>query len=496
MATPFIYGYDTLQMSDGSTTGVDYTGDYYADAPRQHVAVPYLAASGGTLSLRPPGMRVRMFQGWWKAALAGGAFETQRDTWEKALGTPKRRLYATQLGDRYCIATPTMFNAKVTGPQQAQWQASFTSEDAYDTAVSPSGETRTPTLALLPGETTAYGLSYALTPGGTAPAPLRLLIAMQAGSVTPVLLQYANLSAGRALATAASVAAGSTLLIDGAQGGVYLGPMAAVAGYWPLSDASGNPLDFTGQSRDLTTNGAVTYLGDGPTFGNGGTAGTALGFPGATTAFLNSASTAFQITADLTVCGWVKFTTLAANAVPLSKAALNTGYSLMANATTLNFSRGTGAAVVTSTLTQALSTGVWYFIAGTYSSANTRQRLYLGTETQAPQLMVQTAASLATSNAANDLRVGTGHYTDGTAYATNGLVAHPAVFTSELTTAQIVRVWQRGPQAVNDSAALWVGQMPQLDPTLGATNTLQIRADSGAGTPSLRLAAAWRSRFA
>lgn len=466
----------------------------YSPAQRGHSYATLGTRPGGVLEMAPPGVRELGFS----IGVAGDTIaemEQNKDALFQVFRRPRRRLVAGFADGRYVLAS--MVGSPKAQRQQGFYlvaEVSFTAEDPYFKAATPSADIRTPTLALLPGETSGYGLDYSLTPGGSAPAPIRWLFVNQAGGVTPSAWQVQNRDTLTTIGVTSSVPAGSALLLSPRRGAFY-GVLAAVVGFWPLGDASGTVMDFSGNSRGLTANGSPSYLQDGPEGGYRGgpdAFDTAAGFDGVDD-FFSSSSTAFQLTAAVSLVGWVNIDAITGTHLFLGKGGSNQGYAIGYTSAGFMFRYGTGSAV-TRQGGPAPLTGQWYFVAGTHSQINNRSRLYIGTLETPPRLEAAGTAA-AITNATNDLRLGSAHDpSGGTARFHDGRVAMPAVYSAELTEAQIRQVWERGPQAYADAAArIMPGTMPELDPA-AATNTVRVRLDA-ASAPSIRVMSSWRSRY-
>jgi len=364
-------------------------------------------------------------------------------------------------------------------------------------------------VAALRGSSVERGVQYSLTPGGTAPVNPRWLILNTSGSVTPVLIRISNLATGAVFETLGSdigLPAGAALLID-PEVGVWSGSMAGIAGYWPLADADGTARDVGLNARDLSENGTVTYLADGP---DGyrperrASVDVAIANAGNTGNYLSSTATDYNFAGDFSLCCWFRIDDAGsptARWVMLSKAGQSSGtaqgYTLLVDTTgLLTFVARLSSNTRTAAGVTALQAGRWYFAAVSVDS--NQVRLYLGAEQQPPRLEATATGGTLTSSS-NPLRIGTGHYTDNTAYAgtagAGGRVAQPALYSVALTAAQIEAVWRRGPQAINDAAVAWQGQYPELDPRAGSSNLIEVLLAHGSTNPQVRIATVWRSRW-
>lgn len=467
---------------------IDWPSGPFVLAPYQSVVTPYRTRPGGTILHQPPGPRTITLTGNIFGTVNTGAWETARDTLFRALSVPGQRLQAGWTADRGIIAHVTRLEAHVTGPAGGTWTAEFQTEDAYYSALSPSGLSATPTLTLAPGLMTYYVAGAALTPGGSAPSPLRAIVTPQAGSVTPVLTSLTNASTANrpAMGVSGEVAPGFALVVDGERRRTRVAATATVRGWWPLVEPSGTLLDASGSSRDLMAAG-VSYLQDGP-------AGRwpAVGFAGTTGSYAESAEATLGGTTALTASAWV-YPTSTTTAVVLGKAGTNQGYGLSVGTNPAAFA-GTGSAAVTAT-GPALPQNDWTFLA-LVANPGAALQLWMGSLTQRPQLVAQASlAALAAS--ANAFRIGAGRNLSNTVLPFIGRVAEPCVWSGVLTEAQLGNVWQYGPHGATDTPARsTAGTYLDLDPgTLGTANTVQVGAIHGSTAPTVRVFYTWRARW-
>lgn len=497
------FTFDGLNLHSG--TPYQLTSVSLGMPEREVITVPLGLNGGGrivTVSDRPHTVRIAGFI----RGASDSAAEASRDALVTVLRRERRLLVLSyQSTTRQWTATCVSFDADRVGPGTFAYRAVFQVDGSpFGQSATPSGDLRTPTLAAMPGSSTAYAATYTLTPGGSARVLPRVVVTNQAGGVTPSLIQLTNLSAGpiEAAIEYDALAAGEALLIDPAWG-LYRGSMSSVLGAYAFVESDGTVYDLSGAARNLTENGTVTYLQDGPP----GLV-TAVAFSGSTSNYLDSASAAFGTTApgsnaSVSVAGWFRTTALASIAVPVSKASLNNGWNLLfdpAGGGYFGFQTAQGAATAGTNTPlgewdPAGLAGTWVFVTATYGSS--RMRIYTGTERILPALRGQAAGYATITAGANNLRVGSGHAaSDGNAYAYNGRIAGLGIYNVELTLAQILKIWRRGPQAVADTEVTSVGgTFVPLDPGLGTTNRLELRADHATTAPTLRIAAGWRPLY-
>ncbi len=486
------FSYDGTNLNDGATYTCRREGsDVFTPPARRHVATPYASTPGGRLALVPPGMRVLRLGGH-ILGTSDASWESNKDALLKLLSRPKRRLVAGLADSRWTLATPRGVQVQQLGPALGTWSAEFEAEDAYLSAASPSADVRTPTLAstvALPSESGPYAVSYAVTPGGTAPATLRAVIVNQSGGVTPTRWWLRNVTPGlapfEAVTADASVAAGSVIVIDGDRQYVLTASMANVLGWWPMEDASGTVRDFSGNSRDLTANGAIAYGQDGYLYG-------AIACGGTSSDYLESASAGLNRTGALTIMAWVKPTVTNVLQGFAGRGGSNLGYWLGANnAGKWAFTTGHTAFAISSTSRSAMTTAEWAFIAGVWDGT-TLQSLYVNAELEAST----GSASTAMGAAANNFRIGAPHYPGtGSAAPSAACIDEVAVLDVALTQAQLQSIYEDALPAYNGSRKVFTGVIPSLYPYVGSTNTIDLRADHGATAPTPRIALAWRARY-
>lgn len=487
--------YDDLDLDDG-VTYVSRVEDRRSPAARRVEGFDTAGRPGGAYVGLPPAGRALTLSGAIYRTGTEQTLETAKDTLLATLARPRRRL---TLGpdSRFIVCTPAALAiAPRTSISTLEWSVEFIAEDAYFSAASPTGDVRTIAYGsgdLAPGETTLYRSRAALTPGGSAPAPVRAILVNQAGSPTPVLWGLANRTAridhrlpvpgGVALVTTASVAAPGALVVDGERGEVWSLDLTNVVGWWPFDDASGSVRDLSGDSRDLSAAGAVTYRADGPVFGAVESAG-----GGAFT----SSSAALALTGDITATGWIYTTSAGSLRVAFGKSASNGGFAVWRTAgNVMAAAVGSGAATRTATGTTTIEVNRWYHVALVWNDTTNTISLYLDGVLEA-----QTAGGAFTVGGysgdfavlgVNDLSGNTGYWI--------GRVAGVAVLDTTLTAAQIRAISQRGGLwAGLGSQVDWYGQLPRLDPQAGATNLWEWRVDA-ASAPTIRASLAWRSRY-
>lgn len=490
MAATFTFDGLDLNASPYSVT-YSRMREFFRSAARRHRLQPLALAPGGVLTEHPPGPRAVTLGGHIVGSLSAGAFETNLDALLKVLNRPRKRLVAGFLDGRYILATlAEPVRLSVRGESLAEWEATFLCEDAFWSAATPSGSVDTPTLAATP-DGTAYRASYSLTPGGSARTPLRVLIAQQSGSAqaTKTVVRNATMGPQRLGSHTTAKNAGTILLLDGERRKAYdvNSGTVSLVGWWPFEDASGTAKDFSSNSRDLTATNGPGYLADGKIGG-----ATSVASP----AYWDSASAGFAITGNVSLCAWVYATSIGALAGILGKGELNKGYFLGMSASNLFHAKvGDGAAVRTATGITTVETGKWYFVAMTFATASGTVSLYVGTETRPPALEAATAGgALTISTAANNFRVGRPHNpTTNNSEQWTGRIDEAAVFSATLTQAQLVTIWKEGIAGLGTAYPIY-GAVPDLDPTIGTTNLIQLD-QYGASAPTPRVCFSWRSRW-
>ena len=493
------HSFDGFDLA-ASPYGARYEGaTRHHTAPRTTAVALYGSRPGGRVTANRPGVAKVVFPGEILSSSAA-QLDTDRAALLNVLQRPRKRLISNHVDQRYWIATLTDdgYTAEADGPLCERYTATFTVEDPYARNPTPAGDVRTASLALAPGETTLYRQQFAVTPGGSASAPLVAILTNQSGGVTPKAWGLSNLTTGAELAaggqaavrclTNVSVAAGGALILDGTRGELWSGALTNVAGWWPLDDASGSLLDFSGGSRDLTANGSPLYRQDGDVYGG------AIDCGNNTTAFFSSASATFGFTGSFTAWLWVKPTSLGASNGYMSKSSNLNGWGIRKNSSDqLSVFVSNGSATRSATSTTTLVAGVWSFVGLRWTSTtNTIDAFINGV------LDGQTGGAAFTPTAGgNDFRLGAAHNGSGAAEATNAVIAgRPGAVATAFTDAQMLALYERHLLAVLGTPGQLAGRLPGLDPTVATTNTLELRADSTSGTPSIRSSLYWLPRWA
>lgn len=486
-------GFDFFQDGYGVTDFGSYT-----PAPRRQSTALFALRAGGTLLELPPELRTVPYAIEVYGASAAD-MEAKKDALLAVLTRAKRRLVSGFADSRFIVASavgdmPIRYGQH--GPFMCEVSVEFQSEDAYFSAPAPSTDVRTPTLALFSG--TDYRAEFALTPGGTAPAPARVIIANLAGGVTPTAITLRNASTGEYVKlnnaagspAGADVAANSVLVIDPlAASKALVSPLTTVIGWWPLWDASGNALGFGPAQLDLTVSSTPLYRQDaafpfGPQVG--------IDFDGVDDYF-ESTNAAFDDTGPITMGAWV-IPGVASTAMSImGQASAGAGYLLKRTAGNVfeaAIGNTTGPTFRTATGTRTVVAGQPYRVVMTATGGTVT--LYVNGEVEA----VTGGGALAQSIATNGFRVGGSHnLSTGTAEYWDGIIAD-AFFTSDAWTATQVKTdYKQGVAAVHGTPAPIQGMGLNLDPRAGATNVLQL-VGAGASAPTLRLGTYWRSRYA
>lgn len=491
--------YDGLDISDG-TTYLTQVEDRRSPAPRRVAMFETAARPGGLyVGMPPAGRRLRLSGAVFRLTTEQ-ALETAKDTLLNTLARPRRRLV---LGpdSRFIVGTPVGLQIAPRNSYGAlEWSAELAAEDAYFSAASPTGDVRTLTYGsgdLAPGETALYRIRASLTPGGSAPAPVRAILTNQAAGPTPSLWGLANRSAradhrltmpgGVALVSTATVAAPGALVIDGERGEVWSLDLTNVIGWWPFDDASGDPVDMSGDSRDLADTGSLSYRQD---ILDG--LHSSIHFDGST-GFLASADAGFELAADITMGAWVYPFSASANAGVMGRGDTNDGYMLRRTSGNVFEAKvGNGAAVRTATGTTAVSAFTRYFVVYRFVQSTGTVSLFVDGVLDA----VTAGGAFTPAIGGNAFRVGAPHNpSGGAAEFFHGRIAQPFVLNTALTDAQIRAIHQRGGLWAIGSQVDWFGQVPSLDPQAGSTNVIEWRADHASTPPTLRSSLGWRSRY-
>jgi len=474
-------------LYDGSDT-------LLSPAPIRHQVTAYASRAGGVLTEMPPAMRVVPIGGAVRASYADGSLETALDVLKLAFSRPRQLLTTGTLAGRAIIATCTALEITIAGPGHATYTAEFTAEDAYLYALAPSAHVGLPTFTVIPGSTTTRRATLTLTPGGTAPAPLRYVSVQQAGaqSVTQTVIRNTAYGPQYGVAFTTAQPAGYVLLLTGEtqldsnpHWSTYLYNASGCVGWWPFEDVSGTPFDFSGNSRDLTVTGTPLYR-------RGGVVGSAIELNGA--ASLSTTNAAFQLggaAGAFTVGAWVQPSTLGTLRGITGKAAALQGYAIHQTAANVFEAQvGNGTTPRIATGATVIQPGRWYFVALTFTQSTGVLSLYVD-----GVLDAQTAGGAYTiTHAVNALSIGaTYNPTGGALTYFQGLIDEPFVLSSALTQADLLKVMYDSLPSLGTKYAPY-GVVPSLNPQAGTTNVVTIDEISTTA-PTTRVALSWRSRW-
>ena len=485
------YSYDSVDLMPISVYSVKNRPQL--GAPRKRFIAHDLGVRPGQrVASAVDGARAIVLEGCVEGTSASD-LEAQVDTLKRVLDRPRKRLIAGFQDGRFYIPAACDFEETGGAGFYAEYRATFHLEHPYQFAATPSGDVRSPALALLPNQTTQYGLRYSLTPGGTRPAPLRALISNPAAGNTPTLVQIANSYDGvqrtRAITAVTALAPTELIAIDPDVEQVIKASMANVLGYWPLEDASSSALDFSGDARNLTAAGGLTYRADG-------VLGSAIDFNG-TTGVFTSASTSFRLTTNSGSWGaWVKPDAIgsAMGVMSLSRTAEGYEIRLTAGGQFQALNRTETGNIKTVTGYTVAEVGKWYRVVATYSSSSGRLNLYVNGRLEAST----TTNTADTVTATNDLNIGRAFgVDDNTSRFWDGAIDEPFVMDAALTDAQARDDHAYSlPYALRTSVLDLGGFYPELDPRVSTTNSILVRADHASSAPTPLVALAWRARWA
>jgi hypothetical protein len=419
--------------------------------------------------------------------------EAKLDTLKRWFRRPNARLVATNQADRrFAVVNLERFDAARKGRARTliEYTAVFRAADPYLRADVPFSDVRSPALTLLPGETTARVAEWSLTPGGTVPAPLRMVITNQNGSVTPTSISITNRSLLRLplWKTPLRLAPNQALVIDPEHEGAIWCNLASVRGWWIFQGTTSAEAvqDFSGRGRDLTPVG-------NPEEGVDGVFGAAARVDGIDD-YWTQADVAFDVTSAWTIL--VRYTPRVVNTNQglLSRARTDRGYGLrLTSAGVLEAAQRPDAAsrrIVTGTI--PVQAGVPLLAAATWDGTT----LQLYNQGELDRAVV--TATGGTTAGENNLLVGAAHRVDGGALEVgDGVVHEAAVLDVALTAEQMRRVERHGLAAYLNTVPRWAGQLPALDPTLiGLSgNVIQLRADHATTGANLRVATSGRARW-
>ena len=374
------YAFDTLNlMADPYFIRTD-TRTNLGGAPVVEAGDDYGIRPGGRYTIATHGRR--------SCTLPIDVYGTSAESLENNVNTLKavlyrryKRLVATHItgDDRFIIASlQNLPEPQLEGPELAHFTATFTAETPYFYAARPSSDVRTPTIATLyAGDSSTRGQEFSLTPSGSTETPLRMVITVQAGSVTPTLLALTNRQRQLSWFSSHSVAAGSCLVIDSQRSGVISASLSDVMGWWPLEGATSAEAvqDFSSNSRDLTVAGNPTEAQDGMI-------GACVDLDGVDDCYTQS-NAAFALTSAWTLAIWCNPDVVNANMGLMSRVNTAAGYSMRLNSSALFqvFQRPDANNIRTASATLPAIAGQWYFVVGTWDG--TTLKLYVNAELEA-----------------------------------------------------------------------------------------------------------------
>lgn len=465
--------------------------------PRRTDVLSLATYPGGVTVQRPPERRLEQITiGVRGTSLSN--LEANVDTLKRAFSRPRQRLISSEQDGRWVIATcVSLSQSEERGPSFRIFDARFACESAYFQAAHPTADVRTPTFTLAPGETTIYRTTYSLTPAGTAPQNLRVIVANQSGSPTITRQTLRNLyySPQLGISSGQSLPARSVLVFDDAlawdsRAQCVVTDLTNTTAWLPMADASGNLLDFAGQSKDFTPGASPTYQQDN------GDGSADIGIYFASGAYADRADAVFGYTGDFTLHARLWFPTAGTAYGIMSKAGATAGYSLFKTAgDVLEFRVSNGTTIRTVTGATTLLASRYYDVAVTYTQATGTSRLYLNGALDGYDA-VGSAYTPATT--ANNAVIGGAHNVSGGAFANwVGRLRDVAFHAAALTQAQVVACFRGGlwPH-FNPTKVTPVGTLPDLNPRESTANALQLdlTAASALTTP-VRVATIWRSAF-
>ena len=483
------YSYDGVDLMATSVYSVRNRPQLAA--PRKRLVAQDLGVRAGQrIASAVDGARTIVLEGCVEGTSASD-LEAQVDTLKRVLDRPRKRLIASFQDGRFYIPAAVEFEETGGAGFYMEYRATFHLEHPYQFAPTPSGDVRSPTLALLPDQTTQYGLRYSLTPGGTRPAPLRALISNPVGGNTPTLVQLVNYYDGtvrpRGLTVTTSLAATELIAIDPDVEQIVKATMTNVVGWFPLEDASGNALDVSGDARNLTANGSISYRQDG-------VLGACCAFT-TTSTFFDRADATFGFTGNFSAGAWVNHDALGAAAGIIGKRATsNAGWGISKSAADAFVATvGNGASTRTVTSLTPATAGKWYRVVLTFTQSTGTLRLYVNGRIEA----VTAGGAFTPTNAGNNFRVAAVHNTAGTAEAMVGRIDEPFACDKVLSDTEVRDDFDYSLAYALRSAKLDIGgYYPSLDPRVATTNTIRVRADHSSSAPTPLVVLAWRSRYA
>ncbi len=452
--------------------------------------------AGGVTVERPPAPRVVAATIGIKGTNAAD-LEAKCDTLKRALARPRQRLVASFQDSRYLVANAAITGERYAGFEYAELEVLFSGESAYFQAAAPTADVRTPAVTLAPNQTTIYRATYGITPAGTAPQAMRVIVSSQSGSPTITRTTLRNLfySPQVGISCGTSLPARSVLVFDGTQypdarALCIVTDLTSTTGWWPLADASGAALDFSGAGNDLTTNGTLLYRQDG----GDGAADIAVDFDG-TTGFFNSAAAGFGYTGNFSIGAWVNVDAGGTAMGVIGKGSATAGYTLRKTAADLiEFKVSNGATVRTVTGASVLLAARWYYVVATFTQATGVSALYVNGVLDG----YDAAGAYTPSAGTNAFRVGAPHNpSGGAAEFWNGRIRDPFAHGAALTQAQVVAAMRGGHFAHALGVRVTpVGAMPDVNPRSGESNSLQLDLSSASAlTTPIRLATLTRAAW-
>lgn len=188
--------------------------------------------------------------------------------------------------------------------------------------------------------------------------------------------------------------------------GEFLG-LPGLRGYWPMGafDSSGNAIDQSGNARTLTYTGNPTFnytTEGGPYCDYDGTGDYHSRADEAGLDFLGTEAYIATAARGLTIGGWFQIDTATAYGLMAKgdAAAASSSFELYLSNTAVTFRIVNAAAYTTVTLTTAISTATWYFVAGRFDPS-TELKAYIKSSSSASDINTTSIpASIANSAAA------------------------------------------------------------------------------------------------
>lgn len=203
-----------------------------------------------------------------------------------------------------------------------------------------------------------------------------------------------------------------------------------IVSYWKLDESSGNATDQV-SSNTLTNNNTATY--------SSGKINNGVNVARASSQWLsitNGTQVGLGITGNLTIAGWIKFSSLPTGltyCMASKDATGNRGYSLNIATTTLQFSVN----VTTAAVTWSPSTSTWYHVAIVYTAAGGTADFYINGSQQGTQ-----QSGLPTSIPTNTTTFNLGN--DGFASLFDGSFDEFGVWSRSLSGSEISSLYNSG----------------------------------------------------